>query len=535
MDALITNIRQDAGFYCSKAMKAFEQKDYFESIKYLNKAEKVAIGGERHEIYFILGLIYGSINDYQKSTEYFLLSLFSIPLQSKAFKAIFDNAVLTEDFEMAKFFMDRQKFCPGVTEKETEEIKKAYDFFIKKAKPKIREVKIEDSKKYQKDYEDALKAFIDNQCDISIDILSRYDYKNSPKTRELLADSYIVVNEIDKAKEVLHSAERLSITDKICLISVEYLQENDGKVKQLIEDIQKQQLTLDETLKFAEILTKVNEGVLAVKILEDCLKKEPYDIYLAEFYCVTCIDLGLFSKAKNKLMQLKEIKQSESAFYMEMLNICEAKTNKKIYDIHLFYKSFEKKWKAKLKTIAKLEGKDFDKAIMQNEALLYWLAKSDDKHLRNTIFVRVAKIRSALALLQKIFADYDIDVNLKYIIAKVRFEMGYNEETIVAVDNKFLAVCRLAEKHRKNPLYYKAYIMCVGKLFDDNKERGYINFNNIFDRIGEFCNDSCQNPYVLAAIISWVAEYGWGGNIKKICHYYGIEETEFWKYYIEEI
>ena len=535
MDALITNIRQDASFYCSKAMQAFEKKDYIESIKNLNKAEKVAIGSERYEIYFIMGLMYGSISDFQKSSEYFLLSLFSLPLQSKAFKAIFDNAIMLEDLNMAKFFMERQKFCPSVNEREIEETKKAYEFFVKKSKPKIREVKLEDSKEYKRDYEDALKAFIDNHCDIAIDLLSKYDLKKSAKTRELLADSYIVNEEVEKAREVLMSAENMINTDKIALISIEYLQGNDDQVKALIQDLQKRHLTDEEALKFAEVLTKVDEGLLAVKVLEDCLKKDPYNVYVSEFYCAVCIDLGLFSKAKNKLMQLKEIKQSESALYVELLKICEAKPEKKIYDVTLFFKSFDKKFKAKLKSIAKLEGSEFEKAIMQDENLLYWLAGCEDKHLRNTIFVRVAKIRSAHIILQKIFASFDVDINLKYIISKVRFEMGYNEETIFAVDNKFLGICKLAEKYRKNDLYYKAYTMCVGKMFDDNKERGYINLNNIYDRLKEFCNDSCQNPYVLAAIISWVAECGWGGNIKKICHYYGIEETEFWKYYIGDI
>ena len=530
MEAIITNIRQDAGFYCGKAMQAFEKKNYIESIKQLNKAEKVAVGGERLEIYFILGLMYNCIEDYERSNEYFLLSVLSRPLQAKAVRSMFDNSVLMKNIVLANNYKNLYNFTEA-TKEEKEAVENIFKKLQKDLQPKIREVTIEDSEEFQKNFVQALGMFEDKDFDGAIEILSMYDYKKSQDTRQLLSECYFLSGRTEKAIEITQS-QVMTTTDKINLVV--YLNElgKYNESKNLINQIKKKSLKETELYSFSLALWKCEEYLDCIDILDRFLKLKPYDKNANDLYCSVCMELGLYSKAKEKLLQLKEISQFDAVYYLEMLNMCERKESKLAYDYLALWKTFDKKYKSKLKAFLEFDDAEFEKVVSKDYDLINWVATIKDKYLKNLFFAKVSKIRSLKEHLQRILVSNEIEKSLKQIIISTRLDMGYNEDFVAIRDGVVVGFIPLALKHKKNEMYYKAFSLIVNKLVDDSTEQWIFNLNYFFDNINKICKEDIEDPYILAAIITWEFERFRNTKIKNICKYFHVKEEDFWKYYI---
>ncbi len=532
MEAMITNIRQDAGYYCGKAMQAFEKKNYIESIKNLNKAEKVAVGGERLEIYFILGLMYNCIEDYSRSSEYFLLSVLSRPLQSKAVRSMFDNAVLMKDVVSANNYKNLFNFTDA-TKEEKEALERIFEKLNKDLKPKIREVSIEDSEEFRENFVQALEMFEDEDFDGAIEILSKYDYKKSQDTRELMAECYFMSERTEKAVELLNLPEKTLLDNINLIVYLDDLGRKDES-RDLISKIKNKSMTDTELFAFALSLWKCGEYVDCVETLERYLKLKPYDKNANNLYCSICIAAGLFSKAKEKLLQLKELAHFDAIYYLEMLNMCERKESKKTYDYLALWKAFDKKYKSRLKALLEFDEANFEKEIVKDYNFINWVATIKDKYLKNLFFAKAAKIRALREPLQKILVSNEIDKSVKQIIISTRLDMGYNEDFVVSRDGVAIGFVPLSIKHMKDKMLYKAYCLIINKLVDDSSQQWFFNLNYFFDNLNQICKEDIEDPYILAAIITWEFERFRNAKIKNICKYFNVKEEDFWKYYISD-
>ncbi len=529
MDALITNIRQDAGFYCSKAMKAFEKKNYIESIKQLNKAEKVANGPEKYEIYFIQGLMYNCIEDYARSTEYFLLSVLSLPLQAKAFKSIFENMLNLDRPDIAEAYKVILSYHPAVNKEDLEDVTASFESYQKRHKPKIHEVSLEESENFKKDFAEAQKLFEDEMYSEALVKVAYYDYDNSPKLRDLLARCCMMQGNFEAAEKIL-IRENMTTGDKLTLLACYFLSCNKAKKIELIEELQKTKLTISEKFKFARELSNICEFMSCLEILEKYLVQKPYDYEANVLYISTCLELSLFTKAKNRLLNMVEISKSNRLIFKELLNLCENKNAQNIsskqFDI-----CYEKKYKAKINSILKLEDKEFENAVVKNEDLIFWLSRRKDRHLRNLFFARAAKIRSLQDVMQKILVDMAVDIKTKLIILNARLDCLYNEDFIMTKNNMILGFNKLNPRFAVNPIYFKAHKLIIQKVLDDN-EQGIFEFGYFFSKFFDVYKDSVSSPYIMAAIISWEIDKKLKRNsIKSICKYFEISQEEFWKYY----
>lgn len=533
MDAMITNIRRDAGYYCEKAMGAFENKNFINSVKFLNKAEKVAVGGEKLEIYFILGLMYNCMEDYTRSSEYFMLSLLSRPLQSKAVRSMFENAVTEKNLILANKYKELFMFTEA-DKKEKEAVNKVFEFLHKELKPKIREVKIEDSQEFQKDYNYALDLYEDEHFDEAIEVLNKYDYKKSQETRELLIDCYYMAGKSDIAINLL-SREEMTNRDKISMVVVlnELGREEEKKV--LIEEIKKAKLNEVDLFKFALSLLESDDMMLCLETLEKFLKIKPYDKNANNLYASICLGLGLFSKAKDKLLDLKEVGKLDVIYYLEMLKLCEKNESPKTYDYFTMCKNFDRKLKSKLKAVVEYSDDKFEEVVSCDEAFVKWVATINDKHLKNLFFTRAAKILGLKDLFQQLYVAEEVDKTLKQIIISRRLDLGYNEDYVVSYDGNLIGFVPLSMKNKKNEVFYKAYTLLVNRIIGKSSNKWIYNLNYYFDNIKEFCKEGIEDPYILAAIIYYEFDsFRNKTTIRETCKYFNISQEDFWKFYISD-
>ena len=79
----------------------------------------------------------------------------------------------------------------------------------------------------------------------------------------------------------------------------------------------------------------------------------------------------------------------------------------------------------------------------------------------------------------------------------------------------------------KNDLYYKAFSLIVNKLVGDSSEQWLFNLNYFFDNLKQICKEDIEDPYILAAIITWEFERFRNAKIKNICKYFHVKEEDF--------
>ncbi len=535
MSAKIINIRQDAGFYCNKAMEAFAQKNYFASIKYLNKAETLANHIEKREIYFIQGLMYSYIEEYDRSSEYFLLSAFSLPLQVKAFKSVFENMIADEKLEQAFNYKTLLSYHPGIEKKEFTLIEKAFEKADNEHKPKIREFDIEETKAFSEDYLEATRLFEAEDYEGCLDIMQKYTAFRTPRIKDLICRVYIMQ---DKYEELISYIKvgPVSIEDKCELIICYAYIDKDTEKQNIINDIKSNKhLTDRQKIKFGLALASVGEYVDAVAVLEEYLKSEPYDISMGLTYSKICINAELYTKAKEALIKYKELASFDTLYqYEELLKLCESATlpYPTVPKVKPISNNIDKKYCKKIQSLLELEDEPFKRALKKHMNHIFWLSTYEgDKFLRNTFFARAAKQKELKDVLDKILISFAVDDDLKQIIIKSRLDAELHEDIIFSKEEMLVGFMAISPKLSASKLYSKVYNLLINKVLDD-EEQGLFDFNYFLKDIEKTYGDSVENPYVLAAITTWEIDKKVKRNsIKNICQYYQISEELFWKYY----
>ncbi len=531
MSAFISNIRQNTEYFCKKAMQAFEEQNYLLSIKYLNEAEKVADKREIYEIYFIQGLMYSKIEQYERSNEYFLLSTFSMPLQVKAFSAVVENMLALKRFDLAENYLTLLSYHPAIKKEELDAITQRFDKDIEKNKPKLREVSIEDDPKFIEDYTHALDMLYEGHFDKAIDIMSSYDYKKSAKTKDILTKSYSLNNQYDIAEQVATSS-KLSINDKCNLILCYFFAGEEQKKNNLIKELKNNKyLTNEEMYRYAVVLAKIGENLLSIEAFENYFKKEPYDDYARIVYAMVCMDSEMFSKAKDTLIRFKPLELFDSGIYEELLVKCESKESVSYINHMDIWSLIDGKYKARIKWLLDQSEEKFAEIASLYKKEILWLATYKDKYLRNLFFTRYAKLEGNQDILDKILVSSEVDDGTKLIIIKQRLDSGINNNIIFTKDEVLVGFMALEYDLAKDKTYYKAYSLLVSKVLD-SKERGLFDFSYFIRRIANIYKDSVENPYILAAIITWeIDKKIKRKTIKSTCKYFGVSEEDFWKYY----
>ena len=531
MSALITNIRQNTEYFCKKAMESFEKQDVLASIKYLNEAEKVANSKEIYEIYFIQGLMYAKLQDYKRSNEYFLLSIFSYPLQIKAFMSICENMLALKNIELAQNYKAILDFHPIAKKDEANTLDALIKKVEKQLAPKIREYKVEDTEEFIKDYELSLKLFVSgDEIDDVLDLMSKYDYKKVSKAKDILTKYYCIKGDFDKAEDIAKSS-KLSTVDKCNLIFVYHFTDQKEKRDLLINDLlEDKTLSLDEKQHFGIELAKIEENLLSIKVLEEYLKKNPYDSLTNMAYSMICMDSELFTKAKDCLLKFLPTANFDIGVYEELLNRCEKRQPASFVNNTQTSNLINKKYRSKLKWLVELDQEEFEKNVKDCYKEMMWLATSNDRYLKSMFFVKYAKINANYNIINKILVSDDVDINTKKIIIRQRFDNHINQNIVYTIDQMFVAFTALDKKLANDNMYFKVYSLLCSRVMD-SKERGLFDFSIFINNFSKKYKD-LDNPYIMAAIISWEIDKSINRkSIKAVCKYYQISEEDFWKYY----
>jgi len=534
MSAFITNIRQNTDYYCKKAMECFEAQDILSSIKYLNKAEELALGGEKYEIYFIQGMMYSRLEMYERSNEYFLLSTFSFPLQVKAFIAIFENMISMERLDLAENYKTMLSYHPGVKKDEREDINIKFEKALADLKPKIKLANIEDTDKFRKDYQKSVEMMCDSDFLGAIELMGKYSPKDSQKARDILTNAYVLLGEYDKAESIAH-ADTMTVEDKCNLILCYFLAEDRKKEFALIDELLKcKTLSKEDTYRFALRLAKVGENLTAIKVFEKYFSLAPYDDYAKIIYSMVCMDEGLFTKAKNTLISFLPVALFDRGIYDELLKKCEAKEPANFINNIDLWHIVDKKYKSRITWLNGLNDEEFAVAVKNFEKEILWLATAKDKYLRNTFFTRYCTLEGSSDVINKMLVCDDVDVGTKLIIINKRLDSGINDNIMFTRNEMFTGFLRLSDNLSNNKVYFRAYTLLINRIIDSNQQ-GLFDFGFFIKRAQNLYKDSIDNPYILAAIISWdIDKTIKRKTIKSICSYFGVSEEDFWKYYKED-
>lgn len=534
MSAFITNIRQNTDYYYKKAMQSFEKLDILGSIKYLNEAEKLASTNEKYEIYFIQGMMYAKLEMYERSTEYFLMSTFSLPLQTKAFIGIFENMLALEKLDIADSYKTMLSYHPGIKKEELADINAKFDKACEHFSPKLRIATIEDIPTFTDDYSKAIDYMCDCYYEEALDILQKYDPKESPKTRDIVTNCLILLGRYEEAEKVAFEG-KLNTEDKCNLILCYYLiEENDKKTALINELYNNKKLSKEEMFRFAVRLAKIGENLKSILMFEKYFEKEPYDDYANIIYCRVCMDTGLFSKAKNSLIKFFPVALFDSGIYDELLKKCEAQQPANYINNVDPWSVVDKKYKSRIEYLNNLSDEDFEINASKYKNEVLWLATAKDKYLRNTFFTRYCTLQESDDIINKMLVCDDVDNKTKRIIIDKRLDSGINKNIMFTRNEMFLGFIKLSDNLANNKLYHKAYTLLIKRVLDSNQQ-GLFDFGYFVKRAERLYGDRIEDPYILAAVISWDIDKNIKRKtIKSICNYYGIREEDFWKYYKEE-
>lgn len=393
---LVLNFKQDDEFYFKLGKECLQNGEYFNAIKYLQKAITLIKGDNEFltaSYQLILAQAYALANYTELSNYYYFACLDCDIFAQIAFRGLGENFAKQNENIVARFYLNQ---CINLMETSS---------LAQSAKIKLETLKIKNYKGFkivgkdgkiynQAKLEKAEQYMSQGKFDKAIPLFEEFGNLQDEKVRGGLSLAYFFINENKKAMEVIEQYGQENNVLDLCNLLLIYHCENEiEKFEKTKEKLRRLNVKRDEdNFKIGLAFAQINQLDLAKLYMEKFLAVAQPEPELEFLYCLTCINSKDYETANKKLIELKTLDPFKSYFYNYYLNVCKNKNEQDLnYEYCLPAKEFLNVQK-KVKEYLLVEDKILMQEFLANQDLFYFIVSLPDSNTKNLLLLKLAKI-----------------------------------------------------------------------------------------------------------------------------------------------